>query len=79
MEHRSGRIEAQIVIRNNTRSSPLLAIKIDLQHVIGHVLSKSKLLIRNLGLGILGAFNNDLRLLHITTTLKHQQRQKKLE
>ena len=56
-----------------------IAIKIDLQHVIGHVLSKSKLLIRNLGLGILGAFNNDLWLLPITTTLKHQQRQKKLE
>lgn len=78
MEHRSGRIETQIVVRDNTRSSPLLSIKIDLQHVIRHVLSKAKLFIRNLGLGILGAFNNDLRLLRITTIHKHLQQRKKL-
>ena len=72
VENRSGRVETEIMVRNNTRSSPLFSIKINLQHMVRHVFSKTQLLIGDLCLRVLCALNNDIGLLHISVTFKAQ-------
>ena len=65
MEHGGSRIQGEIVVGHNTGSAPLLAIEVDLQHVVRHVLSETKLLIGDFGLGGLGTLNRDIGLLHM--------------
>ena len=65
MEHGGSGIQGEVVVGHNAGSAPLLTVEINLQHVIGHILSETKLFIRDLGLGGLGALNRDVGLLQI--------------
>lgn len=60
MENRGSGVQRKLVVRNNTGSAPLLAIEIDLQHVVRHDLSEAKLLVGHLRLGILRTLNNNV-------------------
>ena len=56
------------MVGHNAGSAPLLAIEIDLQHVVRHVLSETKLFVGDLGLGVLGTLNHDVGLLQIRSS-----------
>ena len=65
VEHGSSGIQGEVVVGHNAGSAPLLTVEIDLQHVIRHVLSETKLFVRDLGLGGLGTLNRDVGLLQV--------------
>lgn len=65
MEHGSRGIQRQIVIRNDARRAPLGSVKVDLQHMVGHVFSKAQLFVGHLGLRVRRALNRDCWLLRI--------------
>ena len=63
MEDRGSRVEFEVVVRNNAGLAPLFTIEINFQHVVRHVLTKTKLFVGNLRLGVLGTFNTNTSLL----------------
>ena len=65
VEDGGSRVEFEVVVGNNAGLAPLFTIEINFQHVVRHVLTKTKLLVGNLGLGVLGAFNANTSLLSI--------------
>ena len=66
MENRGGGVQRQVVVGHDAGSGPLLAIVIDLQHMVRQHLSEAELLVGHLRLGVLGALNNNVGLLEVT-------------
>lgn len=66
------------MVGDNTRITPLGTIEIDFQHVIGHDLTKTKLLIGNLGLRGLSALDTNRSLLYVNSLKQELHKQRKL-
>ena len=58
-------IQGQVVVGNDAGRAPLRSVEVDFEHVVGHVLAKTELLVWHLRFGSLRALDDNVGLLRV--------------
>ena len=65
MENGRRGIQGQVVVGNDAGRAPLRSVEVDFEHVVGHVLAKTELLVWHLRFGSLRALDDNVGLLRM--------------